>query len=236
VGEVSYKGHRYPAEIIAHCVWLYHRFPVSLREVEELMLVRGVIVSYETIRQWCAKFGPAYAADLEAAGELGAAYAWYMRSADWLSNRDMKGARDSWERARAIADRLPADEEGVTSKRIAPRAQLTFKPWLVGEAADHERCFDELRELATQSGDLLSLAMGMAGRVTSLILTHGRPRDAAAMASETHALDRQDRWSSFRKGGDAARRGICAVRNGRTRGSSASHRSPARNGARTNRQ
>lgn len=125
---------------------------------------------------------------LEAAGELGAAYAWYMRSGDWLSRRDTMGARDSWERARLIADRLPADEEGVTSKRIAPRAQLTFKPWLVGGTADDERRFDELRELATQSGDLLSLAMGMAGRVTSLILTHGRPRDATAMASELMGL------------------------------------------------
>ena len=64
MGEVSYKGHRYPAEIIAHCVWLYHRFPLSFREVEELMVVRGVIVTYETIRQWCAKFGPVYAAGL----------------------------------------------------------------------------------------------------------------------------------------------------------------------------
>jgi putative transposase len=64
VGEVSYKGHRYPAEIIAHCVWLYHRLPLSFREVEELMLVRGVIVTYETIRQWCAKFGPLYPAGL----------------------------------------------------------------------------------------------------------------------------------------------------------------------------
>ena len=58
MGEVSYQGHRYPAEIIADCGWLYHRFPLSFGEVEELMLVRGVIVSYETIRQWCAKFGP----------------------------------------------------------------------------------------------------------------------------------------------------------------------------------
>ena len=57
----SYKGHRYPGEIIAHCVWLYHRFPLSFREVEELMLQRGVVVSYETIRQWCAKFGQVYA-------------------------------------------------------------------------------------------------------------------------------------------------------------------------------
>ncbi|MCX4460113.1 IS6 family transposase [Streptomyces sp. NBC_01728] len=63
-GSPSYKGFRYPAEIVAYCVWLYHRFPLSFREVEELMLARGVIVSYETIRQWCAKFGPAYAAGL----------------------------------------------------------------------------------------------------------------------------------------------------------------------------
>ncbi|MEE1766989.1 IS6 family transposase [Streptomyces sp. JV185] len=57
----SYKGHRYPVEIISHCVWLYFRFPLSFREVEELMLERGVIVSHETVRRWCAKFGQAYA-------------------------------------------------------------------------------------------------------------------------------------------------------------------------------
>ncbi|PWI11379.1 IS6 family transposase [Streptomyces sp. NWU339] len=57
----SYKGHRYPVEVISHCVWLYFRFPLSFREVEELMLERGVIVSYETIRRWCLKFGQQYA-------------------------------------------------------------------------------------------------------------------------------------------------------------------------------
>jgi putative transposase len=60
----SYKGHRYPVEIINHCVWLYVRFTLSFREVEELMLARGVVVSYETIRRWCAKFGQAYANQL----------------------------------------------------------------------------------------------------------------------------------------------------------------------------
>jgi putative transposase len=60
----SYKGHRYPVEIINHCIWLYFRFPLSFREVEELMLARGVPVSYETIRRWCAKFGQAYANQL----------------------------------------------------------------------------------------------------------------------------------------------------------------------------
>jgi putative transposase len=56
----SYKGFRYPVEIISHCVWLYHRFPLSFREVEEMMMERGVVVSHETIRQWCQKFGQTY--------------------------------------------------------------------------------------------------------------------------------------------------------------------------------
>lgn len=55
---VSYKRHRFPPQIIAHVVWLYIRFNLSLREVDELMLERGVDVSYETIRCWIVKFGP----------------------------------------------------------------------------------------------------------------------------------------------------------------------------------
>ncbi len=57
----SYKGFRYPVEIISHCVWLYHRFPLSFREVEEMMMERGIVVSHETIRQWCRTFGQTYA-------------------------------------------------------------------------------------------------------------------------------------------------------------------------------
>jgi DDE superfamily endonuclease len=56
-----YRGHRFPVEIINHCVWLYYRFPLSLRDIEEMMAQRGVIVSYETIHQWCRKFGQSYA-------------------------------------------------------------------------------------------------------------------------------------------------------------------------------
>jgi putative transposase len=44
-------------EVISHCVWLYHRFPLSFREVEEMMMERGIVVTYETIRQWCRTFG-----------------------------------------------------------------------------------------------------------------------------------------------------------------------------------
>jgi len=58
VSSVSpYKGHRFPAEIISHSVWLYFRFSLSFRDVEEMMAERGVAVSYETIREWCQKFG-----------------------------------------------------------------------------------------------------------------------------------------------------------------------------------
>ncbi|MFH9043571.1 IS6 family transposase [Streptomyces sp. NPDC017966] len=60
----SYKGHRYPVEVISHCVWLYSRFPLSFREVEELMLEHGIVVSYGTVRRWCAKFGQRYAGAL----------------------------------------------------------------------------------------------------------------------------------------------------------------------------
>jgi putative transposase len=58
---ISYKRHRFPPEIIAHAVWLYFRFPLSLRLVEEMLLERGIVVSYETVRRWALKFGPAYA-------------------------------------------------------------------------------------------------------------------------------------------------------------------------------
>jgi putative transposase len=59
-----YRGHRFPKEIISHCVWLYFRFGVSFRDVEEMMASRGVVVSYETVRCWCDKFGHMFAAGL----------------------------------------------------------------------------------------------------------------------------------------------------------------------------
>ena len=58
---IGYRGYRFPREIISHSVWLYHRFALSIRDVEELLARRGIIVYYETFRQWCRKFGPQYA-------------------------------------------------------------------------------------------------------------------------------------------------------------------------------
>ena len=57
----AFKGHRFPSEIISYAVWAYFRFPISFRDVEDLLYKRGVIVSYETIRSWVGKFGRQYA-------------------------------------------------------------------------------------------------------------------------------------------------------------------------------
>ena len=60
----SYAGHRFPAEVISHAIWLYFRFPLSLRMVEEMLAARGIVVSHETVRQWALKFGQAFANEI----------------------------------------------------------------------------------------------------------------------------------------------------------------------------
>lgn len=62
--KISYVRHRFPLEIIRYAVWLYFCFPLSFRDVEDLLAERGIDVSYETVRRWCLKFGRAYAASL----------------------------------------------------------------------------------------------------------------------------------------------------------------------------
>jgi putative transposase len=57
----SYAGHRFPAEVISHAVWLYFRFPLSLRMVEDMLAARSIIVSHESVRQWALKFGQHFA-------------------------------------------------------------------------------------------------------------------------------------------------------------------------------
>src|SRR5919107_4510774 len=60
----SYAGHRFPPEVISHAIWLYFRFPLSLRMVEEMLAARGILVSHETVRQWARKFGQSFASQI----------------------------------------------------------------------------------------------------------------------------------------------------------------------------
>jgi putative transposase len=64
MNSISYSGYRFPPEIIQQAIWLYLRFTLSLRDVEDLLAERGITVSYESIRRWINHFGPLIAADL----------------------------------------------------------------------------------------------------------------------------------------------------------------------------
>ncbi len=123
---------------------------------------------------------------LEAAGDLHPAFGWHMRAATWATNRDINGARLSWERATRIADALPADDPKRAAMRIAPRTMLCgtaprVDVNIVGED------FDELRELCTAAGDQASLAIAMAGLVMDRAY-HDRVREASRLASEAWSL------------------------------------------------
>ena len=123
---------------------------------------------------------------LEAAGDLHAAYGWHMRAATWATNRDIAAARLSWERARKIADALPADDPDRAAMRIAPRTMLCGIAWRVHVNVAGDR-FEELRQLCTAAGDKASLAIGMAGLVIDHAY-HDRIREASRLASEAMAL------------------------------------------------
>ena len=123
---------------------------------------------------------------LEAAGDLHAAYGWQMRAATWATNRDIAAAWLSWERARKIADALPADEPHQAAMRIAPRTMLCGTGWRVHVNVAGDR-FEELRELCSAVGDKASLAIAMSGLVVDHAL-QGRMREASRLASEAMAL------------------------------------------------
>jgi class 3 adenylate cyclase len=122
---------------------------------------------------------------LEAAGDLHAAYVRHMRAATWATNRDIAAARVSWERARQIADALPADAPGRTAMCITPRTMLCGTAFRV-HASVSDR-FDELRELCTAAGDKASLAIGMTGLAIESLWS-ARVHEASRLASEQMAL------------------------------------------------
>jgi hypothetical protein len=124
---------------------------------------------------------------LQAGGELHAAYGWHMRAAAWSTDRDIDAARLSWERARKIADALPADDPDQLSMRIAPRTMLCATDWQARAILESRGRFAELRELCSAAGDKVSLAIGMSGLATELAYA-GRSREGSRLASEQMAL------------------------------------------------
>ena len=134
---VSYKRHRFPPAIIAHAVWLYFRFPLSLRLVEEMPLERGIVVSYETVRRWAMKFGRDYARRLkhktpsrrdiwhldEIVVSIGGKKHWLWRAVDqdgYIRDEIVQSRRNT-KAARRLLKRL------LTKQGRAPRCMITDK-------------------------------------------------------------------------------------------------------------
>jgi putative transposase len=130
---VSYKRHRFPPQIIAHAVWLYFRFPLSLRLVEEMLLERGIVVSYETIRRWGRKYGQEYARRLrrkpprptdiwhldEVVISIAGRKHWLWRAVDqdgYVLDEIVQGRRDT-KAAKRLLTRL-MKKQGMVPKRI----------------------------------------------------------------------------------------------------------------------
>ena len=124
-----YRRHRFPVEIISHAVRLYHRFCLSFRDVEDLLAERGVQVTYETIRQWCGKFGPGYARKLrQRRGRLGDA--WYLDEV-FVKIRGQK--HYLW---RAVDQDGDVLEILVQRRRNAAAARRFFRKLLKGQGSE----------------------------------------------------------------------------------------------------
>ncbi len=123
---------------------------------------------------------------LEAAGDLAAASSWHMRAGNWLMFRDIDAGRLSWQRARQVADRLPAETPGRDGMRIGPRALMCATAFRTGYAFD-ETAFEETCQLADAAGDKVAHAMALSGRMLSLAFG-GRYRESSGLASQLVAL------------------------------------------------
>ena len=132
-----YAHHRFPAEVISHAVWLYFRFPLSLRMVEEMLAARGSLVGHETVRQWALKFGQNFANQirrrLPAAGDK-----WQHRQHKGLNNRAENSHQPTRRRERIMKRFKSA---GQAQRFLSAHDQVAnlFRRPANTNAADHHR-------------------------------------------------------------------------------------------------
>ena len=139
----SYRGYRFPPDIISHAVWLYHRFSLSSRDVEDLLAQRGVTVTHEAIRQWCRTFGLNYARRLRRRlGQMGDT--WYL---DELFVKIQGRLQYLW---RAVDDDGDVIDILVQSRRNRQAAIRFFRKLLKGQGCVPRRLMtDKLRSYPT---------------------------------------------------------------------------------------
>ncbi len=185
----NYCGYRFTPEIIGHAVWLYHRSCPSFRDVEELLGKRGIIVSYETIRQWCRKFGPEYARKLELRqGRLGGI--WHL---DEVFVRIRGESHYLW---RAVNQDGDAIDILVQRYRNARAAKRFFRKLLKGQGSPPwQQVTDELK------------SYGAAHRVTMPSVNYITARYESNRAEVSHQPTRQRerQMRRFKSAGQAQR-------------------------------
>jgi class 3 adenylate cyclase len=184
IDQVRFTGH--PEFVFHHPLIRTVAYEAQLKS-DRAELHRRVAAVIESRDLAAAEQNAALIAEhLEAAGDLPAAYGWHMRAATWGTNRDIAAARLSWERARQIADALPAEDPNRPSMRVAPRTMLWGTAFRVVQHVAGDR-FEEFRELCAAAGDKASLAIGMAGLLIDLA-TQDRLHEASQLATETVAV------------------------------------------------
>jgi class 3 adenylate cyclase len=177
---------RQPAYVFHHPLIRTVAYESQLKS-DRAVLHRRLAAAIESRDPAAAEENAALIAEhLEAAGDLHAGYGWHMRAAAWATNRDIGGARLSWERAQTIADALPAEDPNRAVMRITPRTMLCGIAFRVQMNVAGTR-FDELRQLCTATGDKASLAIAMAGLVMDHVY-RDRLREASQLASDAMAL------------------------------------------------
>ena len=169
----SYHGYRFPPEIISQAVWLYYRFCLSFRDVEDLLAKRGVIVPYETIRQWSRKFGPEYARKLKRReGRLGDT--WHL---DELFVTIQGERQYLW---RAVGQDGDVIDILVQPRRNRRAAERFFRKLLKGQESEPRRLVtDKLR------------SYGAAHRTVMPSVLHDTSRYANNRAEVSHQPTRQ---------------------------------------------
>ncbi len=188
--KLQYHGYRFPPEIIRHAVWLYHRFCLSYRDVEDLLAERGIVVSYESIRSWCNKFGPAYARSIKKRrGTLGDT--WYMDEVYIVTVRGER--RYLWRAVDQDGDVLDILVQKRKDKRAAIRF---FKKLMKGQGRSaREMVTDKLPSYGAARKAIMSTSMHCCDRYAN--------NRAEVSHEHTRAQERQMR--RFKSVGQAQR-------------------------------
>ena len=189
VTPISYRGYRFPSQIISHAVWLYHRFCLSYRDVEDLLAERGVIVSHETIRQWCRKLGPEYARKLtRRQGRLGDT--WYL---DELFVTIRGQRRYLWRAVDRDGDSIDILVQPRRDRRAAKRF---FRKLLKGQGGEPRRLVtDKLRSYSAAHRVMMP----------SVIHDTGRYANNQAEVSHQPTRQRERQMRGFKSGAQAQR-------------------------------